>query len=87
MSYILGSQEIVIEGLVRHWDVKKVIDDLNQVLLSRNYSPIYYFEGTPVSGEGGMIVRIVLAKPITSDDRAVVKKLLEINGLVEKKSR
>lgn len=84
MSYMLSSREIIIEGLVRHWDAKKIIDDLNQILLPRGYSPIYYFEGTPVANEGGMTIRILLAKPLIHDDGIVIKKILETNNLTRK---
>lgn len=81
MSCMLGSNRIVIKGIVRHWEVKKILDDLNQALLPRGYNPLYFFEGAPNVKEGGMIVVIMLSKDLSPGDRKLVKRLVEINGL------
>lgn len=81
LSCILSPGMIVIKGLVRHWEIKKIIDDLNETLLSRKYSLAYYFEGTPSIEEGGMIVTIRLSRELSTEDMILVRKLMEINGL------
>lgn len=82
-SFRIGPDVVVIKGLIRHWEIKKIIDDLNQVLLVKNYNPIYYFEGSPSTEQEGMIITVRLSKTLTDEDSSLLKKLLEINGLLE----
>lgn len=72
---------IIIRGIVRHWEIKKILDDLNEMLLQKKYNPLYYFEGTPSIEEGGMIVTIKLSRELSTEDMILVRKLMEINGL------
>ncbi|MEM4717597.1 MAG: hypothetical protein QXE81_02415 [Desulfurococcaceae archaeon] len=81
MSCVLKPNAIVIKGLVSHWEVKRILDKLNETLLPRNYGLLYYFEGSPCIEEGGMIVTIELTKELAPEDMVLIRKLMEINGL------
>jgi len=61
---------------VTYWDLKNVLDQLNQVLLSKKYKPVYFFEGTPVIGQGGFSVIIKLDRELGDLEYRVIKRLL-----------
>jgi hypothetical protein len=73
-------KSILIREVVNHVYVERVIYDLNPILLSKGYNPIYYFEGSPQISEGGLSVSIKLSKELTSEDWLFVKRLVELTG-------
>lgn len=82
LKCILSSsrKEITIREVVNHVYVEKAIYEINPVLLSKKYNPKYFFEGTPILSERGMIVTIKLDKPISQDDWLFIKRLLQLYG-------
>lgn len=77
----LEGDKIIIQEAVTHWDIKDVLDELNPLLLSRGYEPKYFFEGTPVLGQGGFSVIIKLAKPLEPPHKRLIKKILEARNV------
>jgi hypothetical protein len=70
----------VLRNILNHVYVERVIYDLNPILLSKGYKPLYYFEGSPQVSEGGLIVTIKLSRELSREDRDFIKRLVELIG-------
>lgn len=80
MKCILSKKSIVLRNVLNHVYVERVIYDLNPILLSKGYKPLYYFEGSPQVSEGGLIVTIKLSRELSREDRDFIKRLVELIG-------
>lgn len=80
MKCILSKKSIVLRNILNHVYVERVIYDLNPILLSKGYKPLYYFEGSPQVSEGGLIVTIKLSRELSREDRDFIKRLVELIG-------
>lgn len=80
MKCILSKKSIVLRNVLNHVYVERVIYDLNSILLSKGYKPLYYFEGSPQVSEGGLIVTIKLSRELSREDRDFIKRLVELIG-------
>ncbi|WP_448579369.1 hypothetical protein [Thermosphaera sp.] len=72
----LSKKMIIIQEAWSQYDIRDVLDDINPILVSKGYSPTFFFEGTPVLGVGGFSVIIKLAKELTDADYRVIKRIL-----------
>lgn len=72
---------IVIQGAWSTWDVQYVLREISNILLERGYRPAVHFTGTPMGGNGGISVDIVLDKEMTKSDYDIVKKVIKNLGL------
>ncbi len=77
----LSKKIIVIQEAMSYWDLRNVLDHVNQVLLGKGYSPRYFFEGTPVMGQGGFSVIIKLDKELGELEFKVLERILSNLGL------
>ncbi len=80
MKCILSKKSIVLRNIVNHVYAEKVIYDLNPILLSKGYRPLYYFEGSPQISEGGLVVTIKLSRDLSREDKDFIKRLVELIG-------
>jgi len=80
LKCILSKKSIVLRNILNHVYVERVIYDLNPILLSKGYKPLYYFEGSPQVSEGGLIVTIKLSRELSREDRDFIKRLVELIG-------
>jgi len=80
LKCILSKKSIVLRNVLNHVYVERVIYDLNPILLSKGYKPLYYFEGSPQVSEGGLIVTIKLSRELSREDRDFIKRLVELIG-------
>jgi len=80
LKCVLSKKSIVLRNIVNHVYVEKVIRDLNPILLSRGYKPLYYFEGSPQIAEGGLVVTIRLTRDLSREDKDFIKRLVELVG-------
>lgn len=80
MKCILSKKSIVLRNVLNHVYVERVIYDLNPILLSKGYKPLYYFEGSPQVSEGGLIVTIKLSRELSREDKDFIKRLVELIG-------
>lgn len=72
----LSKNRIIIQEAWSQHDIRDILDDINPILVSKGYSPTYFFEGTPVLGVGGFSVIIKLAKELTDTDYRVIRRIL-----------
>lgn len=77
----ISAKSIVIQEAWSYWDLRDVLDGVNQILLHRRYKPVYFFEGTPVLGQGGFSVIIKLDRELGELERKSLKHLLENRGV------
>ena len=77
----LSKNKIIIQEAWSQYDIRDVLDDINPILVSKGYSPTYFFEGTPVLGVGGFSVIIKLAKDLTDADYRVIKRILLLRNI------
>jgi len=80
LKCILSKKSIVLRNVLNHVYVERVIYDLNPILLSKGYKPLYYFEGSPQVSEGGLIVTIKLSRELSREDKDFIKRLVELIG-------
>lgn len=73
--------KIVIQEAITHWDIRSVLDQINPLLASKGYQPVFFFEGTPVIGQGGFSVIIKLGKPLNPDDKRLIKRIITSLGV------
>jgi len=77
----LSKNKIIIQEAWTQYDIRDILDDINPILVSKGYSPTYFFEGTPVLGVGGFSVIIKLAKELTDADYRVIKRILLLRNI------
>ncbi|ADG90705.1 hypothetical protein [Thermosphaera aggregans] len=77
----LSKNKIIIQEAWSQYDIRDILDDVNPILVSKGYSPTYFFEGTPVLGIGGFSVIIKLAKDLTDADYRVIKRILLLRNI------
>ena len=77
----VSSKTIIIQEAMSYWDLRSVLDDVNSILLSKGYRPTYYFEGTPIMGQGGFSVIIKLERGLGVLDKKVLTSILRNKGL------
>jgi hypothetical protein len=77
----LSKNKIIIQEAWSQYDIRDILDDINPILVSKGYSPTYFFEGTPVLGVGGFSVIIKLAKDLTDADYRVIKRILLLRNI------
>ncbi|MGC8953888.1 hypothetical protein [Desulfurococcus amylolyticus] len=77
----ISNTQIVIQEAFNYWDIRAILDVLNPLLLKHGYNPVFFFEGTPILGQGGFSVIIKLSKELSSSDKGFVKRMLQSNGL------
>jgi hypothetical protein len=77
----LTRRTIIIQEAYTHWDIQDVLNDINPILLTGNYQPAYFFEGSPIMGQGGFHVIIKLSKDLSESDYRVIRRLLMIRGI------
>jgi hypothetical protein len=77
----LSKNKIIIQEAWTQYDIRDILDDINPILVSKGYSPTYFFEGTPVLGVGGFSVIIKLAKDLTDADYRVIKRILLLRNI------
>ncbi|WP_440059225.1 hypothetical protein ACSU1N_05405 [Thermogladius sp. 4427co] len=77
----LGKNTLVIQEAYSHWDIQDVLNDINPILVSGGYQPAYFFNGTPVIGQGGFSVIIKLGKELSESDMRLIRRLLSIRGI------
>ncbi|OYT38456.1 MAG: hypothetical protein B6U89_05910 [Desulfurococcales archaeon ex4484_58] len=74
-------RNIVLQEASNYWELRSVLDNVNQILLSRKYKPTYFFQGTPVIGQGGFSVIIKLDRELTEEDVRILKRILSSSGI------
>ncbi len=77
----ISREKIVLQEFMTHWDVRAALEEINKILLSKGMRPQYFFEGTPVMGQGGFSVIIKLDKPLTGMDARTIARLLRSRGI------
>jgi len=77
----ISRDKIVLQEFMTHWDVRAALEEVNKILLTKKMKPQYYFEGTPVMGQGGFSVIIKLDKPLTGMDARTIARLLMGRGV------
>jgi hypothetical protein len=77
----LSKNKIIIQEAWTQYDIRDILDDINPILVSKGYSPTYFFEGTPVLGVGGFSVIIKLDKDLTDADYRVIKRILLLRNI------
>lgn len=77
----LSKRVIVVQEAVSHWDLRSVLENINPVLLSKGYKPTFFFEGTPILGQGGFSVIIKLDRDLGELEYKVVERILSNLGL------
>jgi len=77
----LSKNKIIIQEAWTQYDIRDILDDINPILVSKGYSPTYFFEGTPVLGIGGFSVIIKLAKDLTDADYRVIRRILLLRNV------
>ena len=77
----ISRDKIVLQEFMTHWDVRAALEEVNKILLTKKMKPQYYFEGTPVMGQGGFSVIIKLDKPLTDMDARTIARLLMGRGV------
>lgn len=80
MKCIISRREIIIKEVVDQWIVQRILENLNPLLLTKGYGPRYYFEGSPVIANGGMILTIRLSKDLLQEDKNFIKRYMETWG-------
>ncbi len=81
MNCVIGEDCIIIRGAVTMWDLKRVLDDLNPLLLLKGYEPKYYFEGFLSPEERGIVLTIKLARGLSKEDKRAIKLFMETLGI------
>jgi len=71
---------IIVQEVMSYWDIKQILDDMKEILLKREYKPTYFFEGTPIIGQGGFSVIIKLERELSEADKKVLEKILRYRG-------
>lgn len=77
----ISKKTIIVQEAPTHWDIKYALEDINHILLTKKYKPIYFFEGTPVIGQGGFSVIIKLDKELQPAEMRILKRLLSNRGI------
>ncbi|MEM0378471.1 MAG: hypothetical protein QXP68_05290 [Thermosphaera sp.] len=77
----LSRDRIIVQEAWSQYDIREVLDSLNPILTTKNYSPTFFFEGTPVLGVGGFSVIIKLAKPLSDSDYRIIKRLFTLRKI------
>ncbi len=77
----IGRNLIIVQEAPTHWDVRYALEDINHILLTRKYKPVYFFEGTPAMGQGGFSVIIKLDRELMDEERRILKRLLSNRGI------
>ncbi len=77
----ISNDKIIVQEAMSYWDLRYVLDDLNQILLSKGFKPKYFFGGTPVMGQGGFSVIIKLDKKLLEYDKKLLSRILRGHGV------
>ncbi|ABN69147.1 hypothetical protein Smar_0034 [Staphylothermus marinus F1] len=77
----IGRKIIVLQEAPTHWDIRYALEDVNHILLTKEYKPIYFFEGTPAIGQGGFSVIVKLDREMKDEERRILKRLLSNRGI------
>lgn len=77
----IGRKIIVLQEAQTHWDIRYALEDVNHILLTKKYKPIYFFEGTPAIGQGGFSVIVKLDREMKDEERRILKRLLSNRGI------
>lgn len=77
----IGRKIIVLQEAPTHWDIRYALEDVNHILLTKKYKPIYFFEGTPAIGQGGFSVIVKLDREMKDEERRILKRLLSNRGI------
>lgn len=77
----IGRRHLIIQEAYSHWDLQDVLGEVNPILVSGGYKPVYFFEGTPVLGQGGFSVLIKLERELSDRDKRIIARLLGARGI------
>jgi hypothetical protein len=77
----LSRNTIIVQEVITYWDLRSVLEQINPILLSKGYKPKYFFEGTPVIGQGGFSMIIKLDRELGSLEIKILTRLLSRMGL------
>jgi len=77
----LSKRTIVVQEAMSYWDLRSVLENINPVLLSKGYKPAYFFEGTPILGQGGFSVIIKLDRDLGELEYKILERILTNLGL------
>jgi hypothetical protein len=74
----ISKRSLIIQEAYSHWDIQDILNEINPILVSGDYQPTYFFEGTPIVGQGGFHVIIKLSKDLSESDQRIIKRLLSM---------
>ncbi len=77
----LSRRALIIQEAMSYWDLRTVLEHVNPILLDKGYQPKYFFEGTPIMGQGGFSVIIKLDRDLGDLELRVLEKILHNLGL------
>ncbi|MCI4461338.1 MAG: hypothetical protein JHC12_00030 [Thermogladius sp.] len=77
----ISKRSLIIQEAYSHWDIQDILNEINPILVSGDYQPTYFFEGTPIIGQGGFHVIIKLSKDLNESDQRIIKRLLSMRGV------
>ena len=77
----ISKKMIIVQEAPTHWDIRYALEDVNHILLTKKYKPVYFFEGTPVIGQGGFSVIIKLDRELQPAEMRMLKRLLSNRGI------
>ena len=78
VQILRDKKEIVIAGIPTQWVAEKIIRDVNDVIQRKDSNLVYFFEGSPGTYGGGLVIRIVLDKVLGDWEISALTKYFEL---------
>ncbi len=76
-----NGRELVIKGLRTHSIAEVLCKELRDILLSKDLSLNYFFEGELGPEGRGMVVRVVFNRELSSCEVVALEKLFNVMGI------
>ncbi len=73
--------EIIVQEARNHWDLRPIIDDLNNMFLARGVKPIYFFTGMPGANSAGLTMIIKLPSSLRDEDIRALKRYFQFRHI------
>lgn len=73
-------KEVVISGLPTQWVVERIIKDVNDMIQTKDNTPVYFFEGSPGAYGGGLVVRILLNVSLGDNEINALTKYFKLRN-------
>ncbi len=77
----IRSDEIIVQEARNHWDLRPIIDDINNMMLSRGIRPIYFFSGMPGANSAGLTMIIKVPGGLRDEDIRVLKRYFSFRNI------